>query len=39
MTELPVFDERFTLSGGVSRVQIDEMVERLKDAGGHGFIR
>ena len=39
MTELPVFDERFTLSGGVSRAQIDEMVERLKDAGGHGFIR
>lgn len=36
---LPVFDERYTLGGGVTPPLIKDMVERLERAGGHGFIR
>ena len=39
MRQLPVFDERYTLSGGVTPALVKEMVDRLKAAGGHGFIR
>lgn len=39
MGQLPVFDERYTLGGGVTPVFIKDMVDRLEAAGGHGFIR
>lgn len=39
MGQLPVFDERYTLGGGVTPPLIKEMVERLKASGGRGFIR
>ena len=39
LRQLPVFDERYTLSGGVTPALVKEMVDRLKAAGGHGFIR
>ena len=39
MGQLPVFDERYTLGGGVTPSLIKEMVERLKASGGRGFIR
>lgn len=36
---VPVFDERYTLGGGVTPPLIKDMVKRLEVAGGHGFIR
>jgi maltose O-acetyltransferase len=39
MGQLPMFDERYTLSGGVTPPLIKDMVEQLEAAGGHGFIR
>lgn len=38
MKRLPLFDEEFTLRGGVTPELSRQMVERLREAGGHGFI-